>query len=85
LHDGVQFSGSSMPDDLPRSGNAADQRRYDNRQCQPEHVVPAQLLNAAGQLSDHLRDNVALAVIKGQNSKERSGKGVVIDGAKRSH
>jgi len=82
LHDGVQFSGSTMPDDLPRSGNAADQ--HDNRQCQPEHVVPAQLLNAAGQLSGHLRDNVTLAVIKGQNSKERS-KAVVIDGAKRSH
>jgi hypothetical protein len=62
LHDGVQLSGSHLPDDLPRSGNGADQRRDNDRQRQPEYVVPAQLLDAANQLSDHVRNNLAVTV-----------------------
>jgi hypothetical protein len=62
LHDGVQFTGRNMPDDLLGAWNRADQRRHHNRQRQSKYGMSGQLLDAADQLPDHLRGNVAVAV-----------------------
>ena len=71
LHDGVQFAGGNVPDDLPGPGNRADQRRNHNRQRQSKYSVPGQLLDAADQLSDDLRGNVAFAVTPISRERQR--------------
>jgi hypothetical protein len=60
----MQLSGGKLPDDLPGPGDAADQRRHHNQQRQSEHIVPAQLHDTAGQLSDNLWNNLTVAVIE---------------------
>jgi hypothetical protein len=62
LHDGVQFGGRELPDDLPYPRHAANRRRHHWRQCQSEHGVSAQLHDATDDLPDHLRADLAIAV-----------------------
>jgi hypothetical protein len=62
LHDGLQFTGGILPNHLLGPRNAADQRRHNDRQRQPEYVVSAQLHDSADQLSDELRIDIPLAV-----------------------
>lgn len=62
LHDGLQLAGGDVPIRLRYSGYAADRRGDVDQQCQREHVLLAQLLDAAGVLSDDLRQGFPVPV-----------------------
>ena len=63
LHDGLQFAGGGLPNYLCRARHGPDQCRHHDQQCDFERFVPDQLLDPADQLSDDLRQNIAVAVI----------------------
>ena len=63
LHDDLQLAGRIVPSQLRRAWDGADRRCDHDRQCQCEHDMSAQLRDAAGFLSNHLRADFAFAVI----------------------
>jgi hypothetical protein len=63
LHDELQFAGGGVPVRLCCPGYAADWRGDGDQQRQCEHVLFAQLLDAAGFLSDDLRPGIAGTVV----------------------
>ena len=66
LHDAVQLAGGELPDDLSRSGRAADAghdrpTRHRQDETDGKHGVPDDLQLDTALVSDHLRLAVAFA------------------------